>query len=50
MKKYYRWKGMPLDSYSKEELIEIIIQIHVKYKDNIIEHKRQLEFLQSLRR
>jgi hypothetical protein len=44
------WRGKLLSDYSKEELIEIVIQIHNMYNDNITEHKRQLEFLRSLRK
>jgi len=44
------WKGKLLRDYSKEELIEIIIHLNNKSNDNITEHRRQLEFLTSLRR
>jgi len=47
--KYICYKGKLLEDYSKEELIEIIIHLNDKFNNNITEHRRQLEFLQSLR-
>ncbi len=39
------WKGKPLDSYSKEDLINIILVINKRYLDNMEEHSRQLKII-----
>jgi len=42
------WRGEPLDSYSKEELIEIVVEIAQLGKQNSQEHLRQLKYLAKL--
>lgn len=43
------WKGKPLEDYSKEELVKIIVQMNNRWLRDMHEHNRQLEFLVGLR-
>ena len=44
------WKGKPLDTYLKEELIEIIEILNKRWLDDIKEHSRQFEILRGFKK
>lgn len=41
------WKDKPLHEYTKEQLIEIIVELSQLYDQNIQEHLRQLKVLKG---
>lgn len=42
------WLGKPLDQYTKEELIEIVIELGTAQEQSTLEHIRQLKALSAL--
>ena len=40
---YYKWK--PIENYSKEELIDIILEMRAYQEDRDLEYKEQMERL-----
>lgn len=42
------WQGKPLDQYTKDELIEIVIELGQSLEQEHHEHSRQLDVLSGL--
>lgn len=44
------WRGKKLDEYSKDELIEIVIELGTSLEQESHEHSRQLDVLSEILR
>ena len=43
------WMGKPIEEYSKEELIRIIWQLDCKWRQDMEQHQKDLEFFSKLK-
>lgn len=48
IRKISTWRGKKLDEYSKEELIDIVVELGQALEQEHHEHNRQLDVLESL--
>ena len=48
MSKYGLWYGKPLENYTKEALIEIIIHLSKEKEEERVEKQRQINFLKRM--